>query len=274
MRAWLFVLAVLATLNRVQQVASTEEVKSSSSSPSYTSSASSKSASSLDSNNVDLSDSIEKDNLRGNKPDPQTLVQIEKNLLSLFGFEKRPKVDRSKIVIPEAMKKLYAQIMGHELDSLEVPKADLHNKDANTIRSYTHEGELENYIFFSSKLYIKLPLIYYWVWNHLDNYIVEQFINRFTLVTNPLDILKKFNCRSLTFNKLKSSLRRNAYAMKISNEKNLKSITMYVFSASCYRLLRDFLSNIQIASTFSSLDSRPGTRSFKDVREIMCLLTE
>lgn len=134
MRAWLFVFAVLATFNRVQQVASTEEVKSSSSS-SYTSSDSS----SLDSNNVDLSD---KDNLRGNKPDPQTLVQIEKNLLSLFGFEKRPKVDRSKIVIPEAMKQLYAQIMGHELDSLEVPKADLHNKDANTIRSYTHEGEL------------------------------------------------------------------------------------------------------------------------------------
>ena len=133
MRAWLFVLAVLATFNRVQQVASTEEVKSSSSS--YTSSDSS----SLDSNNVELSDS---DNIRGNKPDPQTLVQIEKNLLSLFGFEKRPKVDRSKIVIPEAMKQLYAQIMGHELDSLDVPKADLHNKDANTIRSYTHEGEL------------------------------------------------------------------------------------------------------------------------------------
>lgn len=142
MRAWLFVLAVLATFNRVQQVASTEEVKSSSSSiSSYTSSSDS---SSLDSNNVDLSDSIERDNHRGNKPDPQTLVQIEKNLLSLFGFEKRPKVDRSKIVIPEAMKQLYAQIMGHELDSLDVPKADLHNKDANTIRSYTHEGELKS----------------------------------------------------------------------------------------------------------------------------------
>jgi bone morphogenetic protein 4 len=137
MRAWLFVLAVLATFNRVQQVASTEEVKSSSSA----SFASSLESSSLDSNNVDLSDSIERDNSRANKPDPQTLVQIEKNLLSLFGFEKRPKVDRSKIVIPEAMKKLYAQIMGHELDSLDVPKADLHNKDANTIRSYTHEGE-------------------------------------------------------------------------------------------------------------------------------------
>ncbi|CRL01208.1 CLUMA_CG014378, isoform A [Clunio marinus] len=142
MRAWLFVLAVLATFNRVQQVASTEEVKSSSSVSSSSSSSSSSSlldSSSLDSNNIELSDSIERDSNRGNKPDPQTLVQIEKNLLSLFGFEKRPKVDRSKIVIPEAMKKLYAQIMGHELDSLDVPKADLHDKDANTIRSYSHE---------------------------------------------------------------------------------------------------------------------------------------
>jgi hypothetical protein len=147
MRAWLFVLAVLATFNQAQQVASTEEVKSSSIS-SLSSSSSSLDSSSLESNNVDLSDSLERDNRRGNKPDPQTLVQIEKNLLSLFGFEKRPKVDRSKIVIPEAMKKLYAQIMGHELDSLDVPKADL----SNTIRSYTHEGEFEEH--FSPTKYI------------------------------------------------------------------------------------------------------------------------
>jgi hypothetical protein len=147
MRRWLFVLAVLAIVH--QQVAGTEELKSSSSSStlSLTSSPSSSSSSSasiksIDSSpSVDLSDRIEKDNLRANKPDPQTLVQIEKNLLSLFGFKKRPKVDRSKIVIPEAMKKLYAQVMGHELDSLDVPKADLHNKEANTIRSFTHEGE-------------------------------------------------------------------------------------------------------------------------------------
>jgi len=103
-------------------------------------------SSSLDSNSnsLDLSNSIENDNYhRGDKPDPQTLVQIEKNLLSLFGFEKRPKVDRSKIVIPEAMKKLYAQITGHELETeLDAPKADLNNREANTIRSYTHEGEL------------------------------------------------------------------------------------------------------------------------------------
>lgn len=147
MRAWLFVLAVLATFNGVQQVVvGTDEVELSSSLHTLSSSYSSDSSSNLDSssNSVDLSDSLDTENQRGEKPDPQTLVQIEKNLLSLFGFEKRPKVDRSKIVIPEAMKKLYAQIMGHELDSLDVPKADLHNKDANTIRSYTHEGKFLN----------------------------------------------------------------------------------------------------------------------------------
>lgn len=74
------------------------------------------------------------------KPDPATLVEIEKNLLSLFGFPKRPKIDRSKVVIPEAMKQLYAQIMGHDLvDSVSVPKEGLNTRNANTVRSFTHE---------------------------------------------------------------------------------------------------------------------------------------
>ena len=133
MRAWLFALAVLATFNRVQQVASTEEVKSSSS---YTSS--SIESSSLDSNNVDLSNSIETDSSR-DKPDAQTLVDIEKNLLSLLGFKQRPKVDRKNIVIPEAMIRKYVQLTGHQLDLLAVPKA-------NTIRSYSHEGEFEVFL--------------------------------------------------------------------------------------------------------------------------------
>lgn len=155
MRAWLFVFAVLATSFNGQHVASTEEVKQSSSSNLITSSSIDSSSSINNSSNrdnnkinsysneLDISDSVESEKHRGDKPDPQTLVQIEKNLLSLFGFEKRPKVDRSKIVIPEAMKKLYAQITGHELEIIDEPKADIHSKDANTIRSYTHEGELK-----------------------------------------------------------------------------------------------------------------------------------
>ncbi|XP_035916063.1 protein decapentaplegic isoform X2 [Anopheles stephensi] len=74
------------------------------------------------------------------RPDPKTLVEIEKNLLSLFGFPNRPKIDRSKVVIPEAMKQLYAQIMGHDLvDSVSVPKEGLNTRNANTVRSFTHE---------------------------------------------------------------------------------------------------------------------------------------
>lgn len=75
------------------------------------------------------------------KPDPQTLVAIEKNLLSLFGFKKRPKVDRSKVVIPQAMRQLYAELMGHELELVNLPKQGLDSKSANTVRSFTHEGE-------------------------------------------------------------------------------------------------------------------------------------
>lgn len=123
MHAWLFVLAVLATLQPLVKVASTEEVKSSSS--------------------IITSSKSTEDKNR-DKPNPETLVQIEKNLLSLFGFNKRPKVDRSKVVIPEAMKNLYAEIMGHELESVNLPKPGLLTKSANTVRSFTHEG---NYCF-------------------------------------------------------------------------------------------------------------------------------
>ena len=131
---WLFFLVVLATFNRVQQVVSIDGGLS-------TASPSIAYFSSIDSNDINSSDSLDN---RISRPDPTKLVEIEKNLLSLLGFKKRPVVDRSKIVIPEAMKKLYAQITGHKLDSFDTPKADIHNKDANTIRSYTHEGEFRS----------------------------------------------------------------------------------------------------------------------------------
>lgn len=75
------------------------------------------------------------------KPDPSTLVEIENSLLSLFNMKRPPKIDRSKIIIPEAMKKLYAQIMGHEIDSVNIPRPGLLTKSANTVRSFTHKGE-------------------------------------------------------------------------------------------------------------------------------------
>lgn len=89
---------------------------------------------------AELENEIADDDSGTSRPDPKTLVEIEKNLLSLFGFPNRPKIDRSKVVIPEAMKQLYAQIMGHDLvDSVSVPKAGLNTRNANTVRSFTHE---------------------------------------------------------------------------------------------------------------------------------------
>lgn len=75
--------------------------------------------------------------------DHDTQIKVEKNLLSIFGMSKRPKqIDRSKVVIPDAMKALYAEIMGEELrESVNLPKPGLHTKSANTVRSFTHEGE-------------------------------------------------------------------------------------------------------------------------------------
>ncbi|XP_036328302.1 protein decapentaplegic [Rhagoletis pomonella] len=72
------------------------------------------------------------------KPDPSTLVQIENSLLSLFNMKRPPKIDRSKIIIPEAMKQLYAQIMGYEWDSVMIPRPGILTKSANTVRSFTH----------------------------------------------------------------------------------------------------------------------------------------
>lgn len=75
--------------------------------------------------------------------DHDTQIKVEKNLLSVFGMTKRPKqIDRSKVIIPDAMKALYAEIMGEELrESVNLPKPGLHTKSANTVRSFTHEGE-------------------------------------------------------------------------------------------------------------------------------------
>ncbi|XP_054084130.1 protein decapentaplegic [Zeugodacus cucurbitae] len=72
------------------------------------------------------------------KPDPSTLVQIENSLLSLFNMKRPPKIDRSKIIIPEAMKQLYAQIMGHELDMDNIRRPSMLSRSANTVRSFTH----------------------------------------------------------------------------------------------------------------------------------------
>ncbi|XP_055859119.1 protein decapentaplegic [Episyrphus balteatus] len=96
----------------------------------------------MDNNSIDdnsLSDTTTTSTVIAKKPDPDTLVEIENSLLSLFNMKKPPKIDRTKIIIPEAMKKLYAQIMGEEFDSVNIPKPGLLTKSANTVRSFTHQ---------------------------------------------------------------------------------------------------------------------------------------
>lgn len=75
--------------------------------------------------------------------DQDTQIKVEKNLLNIFGMKKRPTpINRANVVIPDAMKVLYAEIVGEELrDSVHFPKPGLHTKSANTVRSFTHEGE-------------------------------------------------------------------------------------------------------------------------------------
>lgn len=198
MRAWLLILAVLATLQITTQVASTEgqqqvlqnrksnknqNQESSSLSPLSSSSSSYSLPVIVDTSTSKLSDSLSNNNDKTKtphntaaaesdaaaaapedededslshhqekltlKPDTDTLVKVQNTLLSAFGLKRRPKnLDRSKIVIPEAMKKLYAEIMGQELDSINIPKPGLHTKTANTVRSFTHQGELFFYFYF------------------------------------------------------------------------------------------------------------------------------
>lgn len=73
----------------------------------------------------------------------EALGEVEANLLSLFGFRKRPRIDKSKVVIPQVMLDLYRRQTGHQyIDSASIPRPGLHTKSANTVRSFTHVGKL------------------------------------------------------------------------------------------------------------------------------------
>lgn len=187
MRAWLLILAVLATLQITTQVASTEDQQiqeihqkqnsnpdlenSSSPSPPPPSTSSYSLPVIVNTSTSKLSDSLSDDSnqVQGDsedesqsdddslsyhrekitlKPDTENLVEVQNTLLQLIGLKRRPRnLDRSKIIIPEAMKKLYAEIMGQELDSINIPKPGLHTKTANTVRSFSHQGELLFYFY-------------------------------------------------------------------------------------------------------------------------------
>lgn len=68
----------------------------------------------------------------------EVLAEVETNLRTLFGFKGRPKVDRSKLIIPQALIDMYEEQSGSKLDITSINRPGLFTQTANTIRSYTH----------------------------------------------------------------------------------------------------------------------------------------
>lgn len=74
--------------------------------------------------------------------DKETQSKMKNSLLTMFGMKKRPKpIDRTKIIIPDAMKSLFSEIVSEESsESVHLPKPGLLTDSANTVRSFVHEG--------------------------------------------------------------------------------------------------------------------------------------
>ncbi|KAJ8922703.1 hypothetical protein NQ315_007737 [Exocentrus adspersus] len=68
----------------------------------------------------------------------EALEEVEASLMSLFGFKSRPRIDRSKIVVPDALIRMYEKQTGFPFETTSIPRKGLHAKSANTIRSFTH----------------------------------------------------------------------------------------------------------------------------------------
>lgn len=73
--------------------------------------------------------------------DKRVLESIEKNLMALFGFSKRPRANRRDIVIPKAMLELYKKQTGMDVDTTNFMLPGRLTSSANTVRSFTHKGK-------------------------------------------------------------------------------------------------------------------------------------
>ncbi|KRT85364.1 hypothetical protein AMK59_2774, partial [Oryctes borbonicus] len=71
--------------------------------------------------------------VRSSSASKDVLLEVESNLMSLFGFRKRPKVDKSKIAIPQTMLDLYHRQTGLFMDTASIAKPNLHTRNANTV---------------------------------------------------------------------------------------------------------------------------------------------
>lgn len=91
--------------------------------------------------------------------DKKVLDSIEKNLMGLFGFSKRPRPNRKDIVIPKALLDLYKKQTGMDIETTSFMLPGRLTSSANTVRSFTHEGKD---VISSSPL--RISLITYSVW--------------------------------------------------------------------------------------------------------------
>ncbi|XP_059485628.1 protein decapentaplegic isoform X3 [Neocloeon triangulifer] len=64
---------------------------------------------------------------------------VEESLLKMFSLSKRPRPDRSKVVVPEALIQLYRLQTGLELDTTSLNVPGKRTGSANTVRSFTHK---------------------------------------------------------------------------------------------------------------------------------------
>nr|CAD7266761.1 unnamed protein product [Timema shepardi] len=90
---------------------------------------------------TDASQTPTRQQQKGRAMDADMLNSVETNLMSLFGFKRRPRLDRSKVVIPDAMLELYQRQTGLSLDTASLALPGRHTKTANTVRSFVHKGQ-------------------------------------------------------------------------------------------------------------------------------------
>lgn len=74
--------------------------------------------------------------------DKKVLDLIEKNLMSLFGFTKIPRPKRKDIVIPQELLELYKKQTGMDVETTNFMLPGRLTSSANTVRSFTHKGNL------------------------------------------------------------------------------------------------------------------------------------
>ena len=68
------------------------------------------------------------------------IATVEKNLMTLFGFSKRPRINKRDVVVPKAMLDLYKKQTGMDLDTTNFMLPGRLTSSANTVRSFTHQG--------------------------------------------------------------------------------------------------------------------------------------